>query len=265
MKFQSYWHDTAPRFSGARPDPVSGHFDVAVIGGGFTGLNAARKLVRSGATVALLEAENVGAGASGRNGGHLNNGVAQGYADARARLGNERARALYEAYDRSIDMIEAVIAEEGIDCDFRRCGKLKLASKPGHVDGLRANFELIHRDVDPDTDFIDRAALGAEIGGAAFHGAMLYRKAAMMHMGRYATGLAKAARRHGVAIWEGAGVTGRDRTAAGWRLNTSKGPSRPTVSSSPPAPTAARSQVPRRDISGGGSFPSDRSSLRPGP
>lgn len=48
-------------------------------------------------------------------------------------------------------MIEDVIAEENIACDFRRSGKLKLASKPTHVDGLKANFNLIHKEVDPDT------------------------------------------------------------------------------------------------------------------
>src|SRR5690606_40834219 len=106
----------------------------------------ARKLAREGLRVAILEARHVGAGGSGRNGGHLNNGIAHGYAEAKAHLGAERAHALYRAYDHSIDMIEQVIAEEGIDCDFRRSGKLKLASKPSHVDGLRANFELIHRE-----------------------------------------------------------------------------------------------------------------------
>ncbi len=223
MKFLSYWHDTAPRFASARPDPVSGRFDVAVIGGGFTGLNAARRLAQSGVSVALLEADHVGAGASGRNGGHLNNGVAHGYADAKAQLGADRAKTLYQAYDRSIDMIEALVRDEGIDCDFRRCGKLKLASKPSHVAALRANFELVNREVDPETDFIPRDELAAEIGGGAFHAGMLYRKTAMMHMGRFVTGLAQTATRHGAAIWEGAAVTGRQKIATGWRLTTPRG------------------------------------------
>ncbi len=59
MKFVSYWHDTAPAFAGAAQGPVSGHYDVAVIGAGFTGLAAARQLARSGAKVVVLEAERV--------------------------------------------------------------------------------------------------------------------------------------------------------------------------------------------------------------
>ncbi|TFL17159.1 NAD(P)/FAD-dependent oxidoreductase [Jannaschia formosa] len=223
MKLASYWHDTAPAFAGGQAGPVEGRFDVAVIGAGFTGLNAARKLARNGVRVAVLEASRVGAGASGRNGGHLNNGIAHGYADAQAHLGEERARRLYRAYDRSIDMIEDLIAEEGIACDFRRAGKLKLASKPSHAAGLRANQELVAREVDPATRWLDRGDLQGEIGSDAFHGAALFEKSAMMHMGRYLTGLADAAGRHGATIWEEAPVTGRLRTRDGWQLDTPRG------------------------------------------
>lgn len=223
MKLKSYWHDTAPAFGGGQQGPVEGRYDVAVIGAGFTGLNAARKLAREGASVAVLEAGQVGAGGSGRNGGHLNNGIAHGYADAKAHLGADRAHALYRAYDRSIDMIEQVIAEEGIACNFRRSGKLKLASKSSHVAGLRANYDLIAREVDPDTRWLDRADLGAEIGSGAFHGGMIYEKSAMMHMGRYVTGLADAVVRHGGTIWEGAPVNGRARAGGGWSLQTPRG------------------------------------------
>ena len=79
MKFLSYWHDTAPVFTGATAGPVEGHFDVAIIGGGFTGLAAARQLAKAGSRVVVLEAERIGWGASGRNGGHLNNGLAHSY------------------------------------------------------------------------------------------------------------------------------------------------------------------------------------------
>ncbi len=223
MKFCSYWHDSAPPFAGAQSDPVSGHVDVAVIGGGFTGLSAARKLAKQGATVALLEADHVGAGGSGRNGGHLNNGIAHGYADAKAALGAETAHRLYKAYDASIDMIEQIIVEEGITCDFCRSGKLKLASKPSHVAGLRANCALIQKEVDPEAEWLGPAELTREIGSDAFHGATLYPKSAMMHMGGYVTGLAEAATRHGAKIWEGAPVTARDKVMHGWRLTTPKG------------------------------------------
>jgi glycine/D-amino acid oxidase-like deaminating enzyme len=223
MQLASYWHDTAPHFDGGVAEPVSGDFEVVVIGAGFTGLSAARHLARAGLTVAVLEAVHVGAGGSGRNGGHLNNGLAHSFGAAKATLGATRAHALYKAFDQSVDVVEEVISTEGIDCDFRRAGKLKLASKPAHVDGLKANFELIQKEVDPQTRWLDKAELAGEVGSDSFYGAMLYEKSAMMHMGRYVVGLAQAATRHGARIWEGAPVTGRDKIAGGWRLNTPKG------------------------------------------
>ncbi|AZO05058.1 MULTISPECIES: FAD-binding oxidoreductase [unclassified Mesorhizobium] len=222
MKFVSYWHDTAPVFSGGAQGPVEGHYDAAIVGGGFTGLAAARQLAKAGAKVVVLEAERVGWGASGRNGGHLNNGLAHSYLSAKAELGKERAIALYRALDDAVDTIEALIAEEGIDCNFRRAGKLKLASKPQHFESIARNFEAIHAEVDPDTALLSAVDLKSEIG-SPFRGAMLSTKSAMMHMGRYVAGLATAAARHGAVIHENARV--RDRRQSGTRheLTTSRG------------------------------------------
>ncbi|UVC12272.1 FAD-binding oxidoreductase (plasmid) [Rhizobium sp. TH2] len=222
MKLESYWHDTAPKFTGASAGPVEGDFDVAVIGGGFTGLAAARQLAKSGARVVVLEANHIGWGASGRNGGHLNNGLAHSFIAAKAELGPERAVALYRALDDSIDTIERIVVEEGIDCDFRRAGKLKLASKPQHFEAIARNFEAIHREVDPETALLTAADLKTEVG-SPFHGAMLSKKSAMMHMGRYVVGLAQAAVRHGATIFEHATVKHHTMSGAKPRLETPRG------------------------------------------
>lgn len=77
MKLDSYWLDTAPAMTFACEGPADGQADVAVIGGGFTGLSAALALARRGASVVVLDAGRIGGGASGRNGGQCNTGVAQ--------------------------------------------------------------------------------------------------------------------------------------------------------------------------------------------
>src|SRR5580765_3307973 len=136
MKLMSYWLDTAPRFIGAQTEPPDGDIDVAVVGAGFTGLSAAIALAKKGARVAVLEAGLVGNAASGRNGGMCNNGFAQDYYGLSTTLGTDRANMLYRAFDAGVSKVESLIAEEGIDCDFKRVGKLKLAAKPEHYDKL---------------------------------------------------------------------------------------------------------------------------------
>lgn len=222
MKFTSYWQDDGPRFSGT-PGAPSGHYDVAVIGAGFTGLGAARKLAKDGARVAVFEAASVGFGASGRNGGHLNNGLAHSFTAACAQFGNDTAIAMYRSFDDGIDTIERILNEDGIACDFKRTGKLKLASKPQHMAGIESNFEAIHARVDADTALLSREDLRSEVGSDAFHGAMLQRKSASMHMGRFVTGLAQAADRHGAQIYENSPVMAVEKDLHGHRVEASTG------------------------------------------
>ena len=85
MKLASYWMDSVTPFQGAAAGPVEGKVDVAVIGAGFTGLSAALALAKRGARVAVLDAGRVGAGASGRNGGQCNNGLAVDFQGVAAR------------------------------------------------------------------------------------------------------------------------------------------------------------------------------------
>lgn len=223
MQFLSYWHETAPAFAGANTGPVQGHYDVAVIGAGFTGLGAARKLALEGRSVVVLEARKVGFGASGRNGGHLNNGMAHSYLAAREHFGREKARTIYRAFDQGIETIERVIAEESISCDFRRSGKLKLASKPAHYDNLARIGAALREDVDKDVHMLTRDDIRREVVSDAFHGGLLQGKSAMMHMGRFVTGLGEAAARRGAVVFEETPVTGRTQHGKGWKLSTPKG------------------------------------------
>lgn len=85
----------------------------------------------------MLEAgSRVAAEASGRNGGHVNNGLAVDYADVAAKVGVERARGWYHAYDDAVDTVARLVREEAIDCDFMRHGKLKLATRANQMSAL---------------------------------------------------------------------------------------------------------------------------------
>ena len=224
MKLESYWLDTAPAASFGDDAAVQGRVDVAVIGGGFTGLSAALALARRGASVALLDAGRIGGGASGRNGGHVNTGVAQDFGSLIGQIGLERARRCYQAYACAVDTVERLIHEESIDCDYLASGKLKLASKPHHYEHLVKTAELIHREVDQNIELIDGARIRDEVQSEEFHGGLLYRHGGQMHMGKFAVGLAQAACRHGAMLYEHAPVSAIvKQSAGGYRIVSGRG------------------------------------------
>jgi glycine/D-amino acid oxidase-like deaminating enzyme len=224
MKPIPYWLDSAPGFAGGAAGAVEGEVDVAVIGGGFTGLSAALAFGQRDANVVVLEAGKVASGASGRNGGHVNNGTAVDVADIAARYGVDRARDLYHAYDAAVDTVERIVREQQITCDFRRGGKIKLAAKPAHYEKIARSFELLHGGIDPETDLVPASRIREEVGSDVFYGGLVHRKSAQMHMGRFATGLADAALRHGARIYEDAPVTALKRiNGAAHRVTTPRG------------------------------------------
>jgi glycine/D-amino acid oxidase-like deaminating enzyme len=224
MKLESYWLDTAPAFTSGAQGPVSGRADVVVVGGGFTGLSAALALAKRGASVVVLEAGRVVGEASGRNGGHCNSGLAHDFGSLAARLGMEKARAFYQAYDAAVDTVEKVVKQENIACDFARVGRLKLAAKPEHYDKLARACDLLRREVDPHVEMVPEAHIRAEVGSGKFFGGLLQKTGAQMHMGKFGVGLAHAAARNGAQIHEYAPVTGLDRRSDGsFRVTTATG------------------------------------------
>ena len=213
MKLDSYWNDSLPALPGAAAPALPAQVDVAIVGGGFTGLSAALALARRGARVVVLEAgATVAPEASGRNGGHVNNGLAVDYADVAARVGVDQARAWYHAYDDAVDTVDRLVQEERIDCDFLRHGKLKLATKAYQMDALHRSAERLVADgVDTDVQVLDAAHVQAEVQSERFMGGLLYKRSAQMHMGRFAQGLAQAAQRHGAQVHTGTRVNRVER------------------------------------------------------
>ncbi|MEP6723487.1 MAG: FAD-binding oxidoreductase [Variovorax sp.] len=226
MKLDSYWTDSAPSFVPAATD-LPAQVDVAIVGGGFTGLSAALAFAKRGARVAVLEAgSRVAAEASGRNGGHVNNGLAVDYAEVAARVGVARARAWYHAYDDAVDTVARLVRDEAIDCDFLRHGKLKLATRAHQMDALQRSAQrLIDDGVDTDVEILDAARVHAEVQSERFEGGLLYKRSGQMHMGRFAHGLAAAAQRSGAQIHLDTAVRRIERVGRSFaqRLHTARG------------------------------------------
>src|SRR4029077_10741539 len=143
IKEKNYWLETvtAPQAQSSRELPE--RVDVAVVGGGFCGLSAARALAKRGVNVAVFEAETFGWGASSRNGGMVLTGMKLPVPTLIKRYGRGGVRKMYAASLESINSVEQVVREENIDCSFSRCGHLEVACKQSHFDGYEESAALI--------------------------------------------------------------------------------------------------------------------------
>ncbi|MNP14755.1 Gamma-glutamylputrescine oxidoreductase [compost metagenome] len=140
-----------------------------------------------------------------------------------ASLGSERARAYYRAYENAVQSVVSIVEQERIACDLTRNGKLKLAAKPHHYEGLARTCEAIRREVDADVELLSAAEVRSEVGSTEFYGGLLQRNGVQMHIGRFGIGLAEAAARHGALVFEQTTVKGWKASAGGYRVDTSRG------------------------------------------
>jgi glycine/D-amino acid oxidase-like deaminating enzyme len=130
------WTETAPASPGPAATVPPDRTDVAIVGGGYTGLAAARALARRGVDVTVLERHGIGWGASSRNGGFVLPGFKPDVEVLARKLGVAEARRLFELSKQAVEGLEALVADEAIDCDYTRCGTIVLAARPGHLVGL---------------------------------------------------------------------------------------------------------------------------------
>lgn len=225
MKEHSFWSDTVEAFLPAPRDWPS-HVDVAIVGGGYTGLSAARELARNGAHVAVLEANTLGWGASSRNGGMVLTGLKSGAGALVKRFGMETARALFCVSLDALNYVEQVVNAESIPCDFRRCGHIELAYKPDHFAGFIREAELLQQHFQHPVRLVDKAHMSDEVETELYHGGLVDEASAGVNPAQYAAGLARAAERAGAWLFEATRVTRIERSAAdgpGFDVVTSRG------------------------------------------
>lgn len=199
--------DTPYWWEAAKPAPIAGpdipaQTEIAVIGGGFTGLNAALTLARAGRQVTVFEAEAPGWGASSRNGGMLGPGWAT--FDTAMAHGPDKARAIVEESFLALQHVKDVVAREAIACDLAVTGYFKGAMTPRIYDSLGRMIDRIKAVMPCDAHLVPRSEQQGEVGTELYHGGLAMPGYAGLHPALYVQGLARAAERAGATIVTGA-------------------------------------------------------------
>jgi len=201
MEERPYWHATMPALPDRRGHELPDAADVVVVGGGLTGLSAARRAAELGAGVVLLEAETLGWGASTRNGGMCHPGYKTSITELIRRYGETRGHRLYR---ESIDAFEHVagLCRTRIDADFVESGHLALAAAPSHLAALEASTTALAA-VGMPAHVVPPADLRTEIGTGAYPGGLVVERSGGLDPGKLVAGLARLAEDAGASLHEG--------------------------------------------------------------
>ena len=217
----SYYAATAPRDAGHEVLESALECDVAVVGGGLAGLSAAIELAQRGYSVVVLEAQRVGWGASGRNGGQVIAGLACDQSVIERQLGDTASRAVWDMTMEALRLIGERRERFDIDCDWRS-GYLSLAVNARKAKDLQTWQAHMQHAYGYDALWIAPADMPQWIASARFHSGVHDPLGGHLHPLKYSLGLARAAASLGVTIFEGSAVLSLEPGATA-TLRTARG------------------------------------------
>jgi gamma-glutamylputrescine oxidase len=197
----SYYLRTAPAWQPSTALEGEVDCDVAVVGAGLAGLSAALELAERGLNVTVLEAQQVGFGASGRNGGQAIHGLACDMSVIEAQLGRDDARRVFEMSIEALDLIRQRIARHGIDCEWQD-GFLSVATTPRKAQALCAWARHMADAYGYPMDVAPPGRTHDWIDSPRYHGAVHDPRSGHLHPLKYTQGLARAALAAGVRLHE---------------------------------------------------------------
>jgi glycine/D-amino acid oxidase-like deaminating enzyme len=209
-----YWHASMPVLPDRAGKDLPETVDAVVIGGGYTGLAAARQLAKSGSKVVVLEARTLGWGASTRNGGIAHPGYKWGPATMVKRYGQDVATRLYADSVEATEFLGRTIRDNGIDADLRFNGYMELAWSKSHARDFEDEVEIRTAWGTP-ARVVPYARLSEEVGTSAYHGGLALDTGGVLHPGKWFAGLAGLAEQAGADLHEGVRATAIRREGDG--------------------------------------------------
>lgn len=218
----SLWDETSEEIFQASPMAADVTTDLAIVGGGYTGLSTALHAAEKGLGACVLEARQIGYGGSGRNVGLVNAGLWLPPQDVRAKLGGERGARLVDLLGDGPSCVMSLIERHQIRCELTRSGTIHAAHSQGGFKDLSRRAEEWTRLGAP-VRLLSRQEVAEKIGTSAFHGGLLDARAGTINPMGYVRGLARAAQAAGARIHTGATVMKLVKQPEGWLLDTGAG------------------------------------------
>jgi glycine/D-amino acid oxidase-like deaminating enzyme len=219
-----YWHETSRR--DPSPSLAGAHdVDVAIIGGGYTGLWTAYHLHQADPSlrIAVLERETVGFGASGRNGGFAMTLLDMSLALLRRNHGDDAARAAHQAVATSVEEMGAAIEAEGIECEWRHGGLMVVATNPAQLERVALDRRCADELGLDGFDWLDRDAVQAELHSPTYLAGLREEHCAVLHPAKLARGLAGVVAGQGASLFEQTEVTAIEEHGRRLRVRTPLG------------------------------------------
>ena len=224
MKLEVFWTDQfSPDTRLSVSEVLPAEVDVAIVGSGYTGLTAARILAKAGRSVAVMDQYEIGWGASSRNGGMATPGLKKDIFKIHKKYGMDYAREFWKSSVDAIDLLEQIIIEENIDCDWSRKGHIALACKQSHYDELPEYAAWIKKEMGHEKTIVPREKIRSEIGTDAYFGGLSDESSGGLQPAKYVDGLARAVADLGVRLYENTRVEKICRNNGAHELITSKG------------------------------------------
>ncbi len=221
-KLAPYWWDHTPRPSLDKSEPPS-KIDVAIIGSGYTGLNAALVVARAGRSTAIFDADDAGFGCSSRNGGQISASVKPGLPELARRHGEQQAREIIQEGQKALLWINEFISAEQIDCDFKVPGRFHAAHNTAQFKKLVRQVRNQPKGLEVPCHAVPRSEQQSELGSEAYHGGVVFENHASLDPARYHQGLLDRAMDAGVQVISQCSVKKVSSKGEGFLLNTTRG------------------------------------------
>ena len=217
-----YWQDVGAAAVLPRLE-VPARVDVLIVGGGYTGLSAARETAAAGAATVVLEAGAIGAGCSGRNGGQVAYSIKPPFARLRSLYGDARARAICQEGREAVTYLRWLAKDQAIDCDWRERGCFFGAHTPRHFAAMVREAQNQPRGLEQRISIVSEADQRTEIDSDYYHGGCVYHEDASVDPMRLLLSLLRRAQQCGATVLDHCPVLSVRRSGDAFEIMTVRG------------------------------------------